>query len=101
MTTTINYGFGAGFLSLSTGIVLNNEIGDFSTPTEISPDQLPHALANFIRPNKRPLSSMTPIIVLKVDEDYKRMVILTLFLQVYIFSGLSFLISNNFVFIIV
>ncbi|CAL5360440.1 unnamed protein product [Camellia sinensis] len=68
MTTTINYGFGAGFLSPSTGIVLNNEMGDFSTPTEISPDQLPPAPANFIRPNKRPLSSMTPIIVLKDNQ---------------------------------
>ncbi|CAL5393068.1 unnamed protein product [Camellia sinensis] len=38
----------------------------------------------------------------KVDEDYKRMVILTAFLQVYISSGLSFsYLSNDFVFIIV
>ncbi|CAK9148554.1 unnamed protein product [Ilex paraguariensis] len=68
LTTTINYGFGAGLLSPSTGIVLNNEMDDFSTPTEISPDKLPPAPANFIRPNKRPLSSMTPIIVLKDNE---------------------------------
>lgn len=65
MTTTVNYGFGGGFLSPSTGIVLNNEMDDFSVPTEISPDHLPPAPNNFIRPNKRPLSSMTPIIVLK------------------------------------
>ena len=68
MTTTVNYPFGAGVLSPSTGIVLNNEMGDFSVPTEISSDKLPPAPANFIRPNKRPLSSMTPIIVLKVEE---------------------------------
>ncbi|CAL5423414.1 unnamed protein product [Camellia sinensis] len=38
----------------------------------------------------------------KVDEDYKRMVILTPFLQVYISSGLSFsYFSNDFVFIVV
>lgn len=66
MTTTVNYGFGAGVLSPSTGIVLNNEMGDFSAPTEIYPDMLPPAPANFIEPNKRPLSSMTPIIVAKV-----------------------------------
>lgn len=65
MTTTVNYGFGGGFLSPSTGIVLNNEMDDFSAPTEISPDRLPPAPNNFIRPKKRPLSSMTPIIVLK------------------------------------
>ncbi|XP_076892691.1 glutathione hydrolase 3-like [Bidens hawaiensis] len=65
MTTTVNYAFGGGFLSRSTGVVLNNEMGDFSVPTEISADSLPPAPANFIRPNKRPLSSMTPIIILK------------------------------------
>ncbi|CAN1822252.1 Glutathione hydrolase 3 [Linum perenne] len=65
MTTTVNYGFGAGYLSPSTGIVINNEMGDFSAPTEISSDHLPPSPANFIEPNKRPLSSMTPIIVTK------------------------------------
>lgn len=53
-------------LSPSTGIVLNNEMDDFSIPTDISPDHLPPAPANFIEPSKRPLSSMTPIIVTKV-----------------------------------
>ncbi|XP_062090951.1 glutathione hydrolase 3-like isoform X2 [Humulus lupulus] len=68
MTTTVNYPFGGGVLSPSTGIVLNDEMGDFSTPTEITPDQLPPAPANFIRPNKRPLSSMTPIVVTKDNQ---------------------------------
>ncbi|KAG8656985.1 hypothetical protein MANES_03G029500v8 [Manihot esculenta] len=68
MTTTINYYFGAGLLSPSTGIVLNDEMGDFSAPTDITPDMLPPAPANFIEPNKRPLSSMTPIIVTKDDK---------------------------------
>ncbi|KAL9266071.1 Glutathione hydrolase 3-like protein [Drosera capensis] len=65
MTTTVNYIFGAAVLSPSTGIVINNEMDDFSTPTEISPDELPPAPANFIRPRKRPLSSMTPLVILK------------------------------------
>ncbi|KAJ8766708.1 hypothetical protein K2173_005319 [Erythroxylum novogranatense] len=68
MTTTVNYAFGAGVLSPSTGIVLNDEMGDFSAPTEVSPDKLPPAPANFIAPNKRPLSSMTPIIVTKDNQ---------------------------------
>ncbi|KAL0308545.1 UNVERIFIED_CONTAM: Glutathione hydrolase 3 [Sesamum radiatum] len=68
MTTTVNYAFGGGVLSPSTGIILNNEMGDFSIPTDISPDELPPAPANFIRPNKRPLSSMNPIIVLKDNQ---------------------------------
>ncbi|ESR64598.1 hypothetical protein CICLE_v10007750mg [Citrus x clementina] len=68
MTTTVNYAFGAGILSPSTGIVLNNEMDDFSIPTEISPDKLPPAPANFIEPNKRPLSSMTPLIITKDNQ---------------------------------
>ncbi|KAF6162508.1 hypothetical protein GIB67_003054 [Kingdonia uniflora] len=67
MTTTVNYVFGAGVLSPSTGIVLNYEMDDFSTPTENTVDKFPPAPANFIEPNKRPLSSMTPIIVFKIN----------------------------------
>ncbi|KAL5226967.1 hypothetical protein ABZP36_015232 [Zizania latifolia] len=65
MTTTVNYFFGAHVLSPSTGIVVNNEMDDFSVPAERTPDQLPPAPANFIAPGKRPLSSMTPSIILK------------------------------------
>lgn len=68
MTTTVNYPFGAGVISPATGILLNNEMDDFSMPTEISPDKLPPAPTNYIEPNKRPLSSMTPIIVVKVKK---------------------------------
>ncbi|XP_010540997.1 PREDICTED: gamma-glutamyltranspeptidase 3 isoform X2 [Tarenaya hassleriana] len=65
MTTSVNYVFGSGFLSPSTGIILNNEMDDFSVPTEKTPDKLPPAPANFIEPNKRPLSSMTPLVITK------------------------------------
>nr|GFB68205.1 glutathione hydrolase 3-like [Tanacetum cinerariifolium] len=65
LTTTVNYAFGGGVLSQSTGIMLNNEMGGFSVPTEVSSDKLPPSPTNFIKPNKRPLSSMTPIIILK------------------------------------
>ncbi|XP_024922531.3 glutathione hydrolase 3 isoform X1 [Ziziphus jujuba] len=68
MTTTINYPFGGGVLSPSTGIVLNNEMGDFSIPTEMTVDGLPPAPSNFIKPFKRPLSSMTPLIVTKDNQ---------------------------------
>ncbi|XXG55081.1 hypothetical protein AAC387_Pa03g2811 [Persea americana] len=68
MTTTVNYYFGGGVLSPSTGVVLNNEMDDFSTPTEVSPGKLPPAPSNFIQPNKRPLSSMTPLIILKGNQ---------------------------------
>ncbi|KAJ1387872.1 Nucleophile aminohydrolase, N-terminal [Sesbania bispinosa] len=68
LTTTVNHHFGAGVRSTSTGIVINNEMDDFSTPTDISPDKLPPAPTNFIEPNKRPLSSMTPIIITKDNQ---------------------------------
>ncbi|KAK4479103.1 hypothetical protein RD792_014614 [Penstemon davidsonii] len=68
MTTTVNYPFGGGVLSPSTGIILNNEMDDFSIPTDITPDKLPPAPSNFITPNKRPLSSMTPIVILKDNQ---------------------------------
>ncbi|MCD7447358.1 Gamma-glutamyltranspeptidase 1 [Datura stramonium] len=65
MTSTINFYFGAKYLSPSTGIVLNNEMADFSIPAKRSANVPPPAPANFIRPGKRPLSSMTPTIFLK------------------------------------
>ncbi|KAF9681945.1 hypothetical protein SADUNF_Sadunf05G0056100 [Salix dunnii] len=65
MTSTVNSYFGAQILSPSTGIVLNNEMSDFSMPGNNTVNSLP-APPNFIRPGKRPLSSMTPTIVLKV-----------------------------------
>ncbi|CAK8533898.1 unnamed protein product [Lathyrus sativus] len=68
LTTTVNEKFGAGIRSTSTGIVINDEMDDFSIPTDISPGKLPPAPTNFIEPNKRPLSSMTPIIITKDDQ---------------------------------
>ncbi|XP_056862724.1 glutathione hydrolase 3-like [Raphanus sativus] len=63
MTTTVNYAFGAGFMSTSTGIILNNQMADFWIPTEKSA-----APANYIKANKRPLSSMMPLIITKDNE---------------------------------
>ena len=55
--------FGAGFASGQTGIILNNEMADFSPPDAFSFYGLPPSRANLIRPGKRPLSSMTPAVV--------------------------------------
>ncbi|KAJ7945350.1 Gamma-glutamyltranspeptidase [Quillaja saponaria] len=71
MTTTINAYFGSQILSPSTGIVLNNEMDDFSIPG--TADSRPPAPANFIVPGKRPLSSMSPTIVIK-DKEVKAVV---------------------------
>lgn len=66
MTTTVNSYFGAQIMSPTTGIVLNNEMDDFSMPINTTGGATPPPPANFIVPGKRPLSSMTPTIVLQV-----------------------------------
>lgn len=49
MTTTVNTPYGSGVYSESTGILLNNEMADFSTPDQPDVFNLPPAEANFIR----------------------------------------------------
>ncbi|KAK9908735.1 hypothetical protein WJX75_002081 [Coccomyxa subellipsoidea] len=62
-TTTINTSFGAKLLSESTGLILNNQMDDFSTPDQHNGYGLPPSRPNFIRPLKKPQSSMSPMIV--------------------------------------
>jgi gamma-glutamyltranspeptidase/glutathione hydrolase len=66
ITATVNTTFGSKVIVPGTGLVLNNEMDDFS----ISPGQpnafgLIGAEANAVEPGKRPLSSMSPTIVLR------------------------------------
>lgn len=66
MTVTINSAFGSGIVPRGTGILLNNEMDDFSAKPGV-PNQfgLIGSEANAIAPGKRPLSSMSPTIVLR------------------------------------
>ena len=63
-TYTINSAFGSGVTIKGTGILMNNEMDDFSGQPGV-PNQfgLLGGIANEIEPAKRPLSSMTPTIV--------------------------------------
>jgi gamma-glutamyltranspeptidase/glutathione hydrolase/leukotriene-C4 hydrolase len=70
LTSTINLSFGAKFLSTSTGVILNNEMDDFSTPNTSNAFDLPASVANFVAPGKRPLSSMSPTVVTKDGQVY-------------------------------
>lgn len=62
---TINTRFGSKVLVPKTGIVLNNEIDDFSIHPSGNTYGLVGNEANSLRPRKRPLSSMAPTIILK------------------------------------
>ena len=63
-TLSINYGFGSGYVSPSTGILMNDEMDDFATrPGRPNVYGLVQGVANAVAPGKRMLSSMTPGIV--------------------------------------
>lgn len=61
MTNTLNSSFGAGMAVPETGIILNDELGDFSK----NPNS-----ANRARGGRRPLSSMAPTLIFKNQEPY-------------------------------
>ena len=71
VTTTINLGYGNGCVVEGAGFFLNNEMDDFSSKPGV-----PNAFgligneANAVGPGKRPLSSMTPTIVLKDGKPF-------------------------------
>ena len=65
-TYTLNFSFGSGITVAGTGILLNNEMDDFSAkPGVPNAYGLIGAEANKIEAGKRPLSSMTPTLVFK------------------------------------
>jgi gamma-glutamyltranspeptidase/glutathione hydrolase len=67
-TYTLNLDYGSGVVARGTGVLLNNEMDDFAAKIGV-----PNAFGliqkenNAIAPGKRPLSSMTPTIVLNKD----------------------------------
>ena len=67
-TLTVNLPFGAAFAPPGTGVLVNNEMDDFSAkPGEPNAYGLIGFAANAIEPGKRMLSSMSPTIV--IDDD--------------------------------
>ena len=65
-TYTINFSYGSGIVAQGTGILLNNEMDDFSAkPNAPNAFGLVGGEANSIAAGKRPLSSMSPTIVLR------------------------------------
>ncbi len=72
-TLTINLLFGSGIVGRGTGVLLNNEMDDFTLRADVANSfRLRGGAANGVAPGRRPLSSMTPTFV----EDGKGVLIL-------------------------
>jgi gamma-glutamyltranspeptidase / glutathione hydrolase len=71
ITQTINTAFGSKVIVPGTGVILNDEMDDFSVaPGAPNAFKLVGAEANCVAPGKRPLSSMSPTIVLKDGKPF-------------------------------
>ncbi|HEY8073382.1 MAG TPA: gamma-glutamyltransferase [Labilithrix sp.] len=63
MTTTVNGPWGASIVAGDSGVLLNNELDDFTAPDDVKPYGLKDGGPNRPRARARPVSSMTPTIV--------------------------------------
>ena len=70
-TYTLNFSYGSGLVAKGTGILLNNEMDDFSAkPGTPNGYGLIGGDANAVEGNKRPLSSMSPTMVMKDGKPF-------------------------------
>ncbi|MEM6457079.1 MAG: gamma-glutamyltransferase, partial [Acidobacteriota bacterium] len=70
-TYTLNFSYGSGIVAEGTGFLLNNQMDDFAAKPGVPNGYgLLGGAANAVEAGKRPLSSMTPTIVLKDDAPF-------------------------------
>ncbi|CAG9862683.1 unnamed protein product [Phyllotreta striolata] len=74
VTSTTNYYFGAAFVSESTGIIMNDQMDDFSSENIINVYDYAPSPSNFIDPGKQPMSSMSPSIIVNKEGDVEMLV---------------------------
>jgi len=70
-TSTVNIYYGARVMSASTGILLNDEMDDFSIPGVSNYHNLPPSPSNFISPGKMMMSSMVPTLFVDAEGNVR------------------------------
>lgn len=70
LTSTVNYVFGSQVLDPETGVILNDELDDFSRPGIPNSGGLRPSPYDYPAPNKRPTSSITPTIIENPDGSF-------------------------------
>lgn len=74
LTSTVNLIFGSRVMDAKTGVILNDQQDDFSTPGFSNAFGFSPSPNNFVAPHKRPLSSITPTIIEDKNGDLRLVV---------------------------
>ncbi|XP_055551316.1 glutathione hydrolase 1 proenzyme-like isoform X3 [Wyeomyia smithii] len=74
ITSSVNFYFGAALTGSRTGIIMNSGMDDFSSPGLKNYFGLPGTERNYIRPQKRAISSMSPTIIVGSNGNVKLVV---------------------------
>ncbi len=95
LTTTVNYGFGSCLVARGTGLLLNDQMDDFSTqPGVPNVYGLVYGEANAVAPGKIPVSSMAPTLVFQKDRPERVLLAVGGSGGAFIPTGILQLVSN-------